>query len=432
MKTTIGRTRHKLLPQATFNARRSRAGLTIAASLSVVTFASFAPTPAMAACVQAGSVVTCSGANSTGFGTGVEINLAVTVQSGASITVPSNVNAIDLGNGNTATNNGAISVGDNAFGMNGTDNNVFTNAGTIAIGSNSVGIFMQGSNNTVSNTGSISGTTATGVGIDVLGAGNTVNNSGSITMSGTGSTGIAGNGIGDTIQNSGTITIGGASGTNGQGVFLMTGNTFTNSGTVNAAGINSVGLSIWDTGNTVTNSGTIIATGINGIAVGLAGASNTIVNSGTIKATANGFSLFSFGTTGNVITNNGTLDGAITVIGNGNSLTNNGLITITDPTTVLFTGNLGFGGAFTQTAQGTLALRVDNAGHRDGLFVNDSAQLGGTLRAVVQAGLYQATTTYAGVVQSAGPVTGQFASVTSSSAFSTRLRPTMPHPSTSP
>ncbi|WP_083636473.1 autotransporter domain-containing protein [Bradyrhizobium sp. AS23.2] len=421
MKTTIGRTRHKLLPRATFDARqslrRSRGGLTIAAS--VVVLASLAPTPAMAACVQAGNVVTCSGASSTGFGTGIETNLAVTVQSGASITVPSNVNAIDLGNGNTATNNGAISVGDNAFGMTGTDNNVFTNTGTIAIGSNAAGMFMQGSNSTVSNTGSISGTTNTGVGIDVLGAGNVVTNSGSITMTGTGSTGIAGNGIGNTIQNSGTITVGSATGTNGQAVFLMTGNSFANSGTVSAAGINSVGVSVWDTGNTVTNSGTIIATGVNGIALGLAGSGNTIVNGGIIKATANGSSLFSFGTTGNVITNNGTLDGAMTVIGTGNSLTNNGLITITDPAMPLSLANIGFGGTFIQNGQGVLALRVDSAGHRDGLYAVDAAQLGGTFRAVVQAGLYQATTTYTNVVQSGGAVTGQFSNVTSSSAFFT-------------
>lgn len=422
MKTTIGRTRNKLLPQATFNTqqplRRPWGGLTIAASLSVVAFATFAPAPAMAACVQAGNVVTCSGASSTGFGTGVETNLAVTVQSGASITVPSNVNAIDLANGNTATNNGAISVGDNALGMRGTDNNVFTNTGTIAVGSNSAAMFMQGSNNAVSNSGSISGTTNTGVGIDVLGANNTVTNSGSITMTGTGSTGIAGNGIGNTILNSGTITIGSATGTNGQGVFLMTSNTFTNSGTISAAGNSSVGLSIWDAGNIVTNSGTIVASGLNGIAVGIVGAGNALVNNGTIKGAGDNQVLFSFGTTGNIIVNNGTIDGTMLVMGNGNSLTNNGLVTIS-AATLLSPGDISFGGTFTQSAQGTLALRVDSAGNRDGLYASDAAQLGGTFRAVVQAGLYQITTTYTNVVQTTGAVTGQFSSVTSSSAFFT-------------
>ena len=86
MKTTIGRTR-RTQSKATSRARRPLAALTVVASLPAVV--SLAPTPAMAACVQAGNVVTCSGATSTGFGTGAETNLAVTVQSGASITVPS-------------------------------------------------------------------------------------------------------------------------------------------------------------------------------------------------------------------------------------------------------------------------------------------------------------------------------------------------------
>ncbi|WGD55896.1 autotransporter domain-containing protein [Bradyrhizobium sp. CB1650] len=415
MKTTNGSTRHKPLHQATFNTRRSWGVLTIAATLSV---AGLVPAPAMAACVQSGNVVTCSGASSTGFGSGIESNLALTVAPGASITVPSNVNAIDLGAGNTAVNNGAISVGDNAAGMQGSgNNNTFTNAGTIAIGSDAAGIFMLGNHNSVSNTGAITGSTLMGVGIDVLGTGNVATNSGTVTLTGTASTGISANATGNTIQNSGTITIGGANGTNGQGVFLLDSNTLINSGTIHAAGDDSVGVNIWGNGNTLTNSGTIVATGAFGLAVGFGGTGNTLVNNGTIKGGPNGYALFSFGTTGNVLTNNGTLDGAMFFIGTGSSLTNNGLVTITDPATALAPGNIGFGGAFIQSGQGTLALRVDSAGHRDGLYAQDQAQLGGTLRAVVQAGLYQPTTIYAGVVQSAGAVTGQFGAVTSSSAF---------------
>ncbi|MEK9285059.1 autotransporter domain-containing protein [Bradyrhizobium sp. ISRA442] len=387
-------------------------------SLSAAAVVALPGGPAAAACVQSGSVVTCSGANSTGFGSGLESNLSLTVVSGASITVPSNVIAIDLGAGNTAVNNGAISVGDNAAGMQGSgNNNTFTNTGTIAIGSNAAGIFMLGNNNKVSNTGAITGSTLMGVGIDVLGTGNAATNSGTITLTGTASTGISANATGNTIQNSGTITIGGGSGTNGQGVFLLDSNTFTNSGTIHAAGDDSVGVSIWGNGNTITNTGTIVATGATGIAVGFGGTGNTVVNNGTIKGGTNGYSLFSFGTTGNSITNNGTLDGAMFFIGTGNSLTNNGLVTISDPATALAPGNIDFGGTFTQSAQGTLALRVDSAGHGDGLYAQDQAKLGGTLRAVVQAGLYQSTTTYTGLVQSPGAVTGQFGAVTSSSAF---------------
>lgn len=427
MKTTFVRTRHTLLPQATFDAGRSLNGiwatswasLAIAASLSVGALGSLAPAPARAACVQAGNDVTCSGATSTGFGSGVENNLAVTVQSGASITVPSNIDAIDLATGNTVINNGAISVGDNAFGMQGTNNNAFTNTGTIAIGSNAIGIFMLGNNNTVSNSGSISGSTDMSVGIDVLGSGNSVTNSGSIILTGTSSTGISANSVGNTILSSGTITIGSASGTNGQGIFLLTSNRFTNSGTINAAGNDSIGVNIWDNGNTVTNPGTILASGPNSLAIGIGGTGNTLVNNGTIRAGANNGVLFSFGTTGNSITNNGTLDGTMFFIGTGNTLTNNGLVTISDPGTTMSAGNIAFGGSFIQSGQGVLALRVDSAGNRDGLYAQDAAQLAGTFRAVVQAGLYQTTTTYTNVVQSAGAVTGQFSNVTSSSAFFT-------------
>ncbi|WP_234678995.1 autotransporter outer membrane beta-barrel domain-containing protein [Bradyrhizobium monzae] len=423
MKTTFGRTRHTLLPQATFDAGRSLKGfwtsLTIAASLTVAALGSLAPAPARAACVQTGNDVTCSGATSTGFGTGTETNLAVTVQPGASITVPSGVIAINLGNGNTATNNGAMSVGDSGVGMTGTDNNAFANNGTIAIGSNSSGMFMLGNNNSVSNSGSISGSKDMSVGIDVLGSGNSVANTGSIVLTGTGSTGISTNGIGNTILNAGTITIGSASGTNGQGIFLLTSNNFTNSGTINAAGNDSIGVSIWDNGNTVTNTGTILASGPNSLAIGIAGAGNTLVNNGTIRAGVNNQLLFSFGTTGNSITNNGTLDGTMFFIGTGNTLTNNGLVTISTPGTTMSAGNISFGGTFIQNGQGVLALRVDGAGNRDGLYAQDAAQLAGTFRAVVQASLYQTTTTYTNVVQSGGAVTGQFSSVTSSSAFFT-------------
>src|SRR5262249_9699250 len=90
--------------------------------------------------------------------------------------------------------------------------------------------------------------------------------------------------------------------------------------------------------------------------------------------------------------------------------------TITDPQTPLFIGDIGISGTFTQTAQGTLALRVDNTGARDGLSA-DNVNLNGTLRAVLQPGLYKSSTTYTGVVESISAISGQFSSVTSSSAF---------------
>jgi uncharacterized protein with beta-barrel porin domain len=368
--------------------------------------------------VQSGNVVTCSGATNTGFGTGAENNLSITVVPNASITIGAAQVAINVASGNTALNNGTIAAGDGGQGMQGVDNNSFTNTGTMTLGSGSTAMFMLGNNNALTNTGTISSNAVNALGFDVLGTGNALTNSGTIILTGTASYGMSANGDGQTIFNSGVITIGSATGTNGAGVFLLDNNSFTNTGTVTAAGPDSVGVSVWGHGNTVINRGTINASGMNGIALGIGDINNQIVNYGTIKGGPAGYSMFSFGTTGTVITNYGTLDGMMMVsgFGAGNTLTNAGLITITDSLTLLATGNIGISGTYTQTAQGTLALRVDNAGARDGLFAGN-VNLNGTLRAVLQPGLYKSSTSYTNVVQSNTAITGQFSSVTSSSAF---------------
>src|SRR4051794_24802610 len=103
--------------------------------------------PAEAACVQSGSTVTCSGASVTGFGTGVENDLTLTVQSSGSITA---VNDINLGTGNAVTNNGALFVV-GGVGIQGVGNNVFTNAGTMTLSANSTGIYAPGNNNIITN-----------------------------------------------------------------------------------------------------------------------------------------------------------------------------------------------------------------------------------------------------------------------------------------
>jgi hypothetical protein len=128
--------------------------------------------PADAACLQSGSTVTCSGASNTGFGTGAENNLTLTVQPDGSITVGHLTVAVDLNDGNTVINNGAISVGTDSKAIQGGANNTFTNNGSMTIGSSSIGIFVTGNNNVVSNTGTISATFGS-IGLDVLGAGST-------------------------------------------------------------------------------------------------------------------------------------------------------------------------------------------------------------------------------------------------------------------
>jgi uncharacterized protein with beta-barrel porin domain len=408
------RTRTAIAPKLPAQLRIGRSFI-IAAPPALSLVAVLAGSPAAAACLQSGNSVTCSGTTNTGFGTGAENNLAVTVQPDASINVGAAQKAINLGNGNTAINNGGIVVGNGGTGMQGLNNNIFTNNGVMTVGAASVGLFAIGNNNVLANTGTINSTGLSSVGIDLLGAGHTVTNSGTISLTGTASYGIAVEGT--TILNSGVITVGGGAGaTNGSGIWLGSNDRLTNTGTVTAAGVNGIGLNIGD-GNTVTNSGLIRATGDSGIGAGFSGANNTVVNNGTISGGSNGTSLFSFGTTFSAVTNNGTLDGQISVWGMGNSLTNAGLITITDPGTVLGALDLSFGGTFTQTAQGTLALRVDNKGLHDGLVADGKANLNGALRAVLQPGLYGSSTTYKDVLVSSTSVAGQFASVTSSSAF---------------
>ena len=413
MKETIGAARMKKveLPKFAARAQIGRSSTTTAAFVLplAAAVAVLAGSPAGAACLQSGSIVTCSGASLVGFGTGVENNLTLTVQSNGSITA---TNPINLGDGNAVTNNGAITVVGGGGGIQGGKNNVFANAGTIALSANAGGMYTSGDNNILTNTGTISSTAPNISAIWVnSGNGNTVTNSGNIILTAAGSFGIEDGGFGSTITNSGTISVSvGAFG--GAGVELGNNGKLTNTGTITTAADFGSGVSM-SGGNTVINSGLIGASGSDATGVWLNGANSTIVNNGTIES--RGYSLRSGGTNGNSITNNGTLDGQISILGTGNNLINGGLITITGPGIALAAGDFSVGGTFTQTAQGTLALRVDNTGLHDSLFASSQAHLNGTLRVVLQSGLYASSTTYTNVLQSGASVTGQFASVTSSS-----------------
>jgi uncharacterized protein with beta-barrel porin domain len=414
MKQINGAARTKKATATEFPAPRIRRSIMGASPLAVsltTAVAVLAGSPAGAACLQSGSIVTCSGTSLVGFGTGAENNLTLTVQPSGSITA---VNPVNLGDGNAVTNNGVITVVGGGGGVQGGNNNVFTNAGTITLSANSIGMYVTGDNNILTNTGTISSTAPTISGIWVnSGNGNTVSNSGNIILTAAGSFGIADEGFASTITNSGTIKVSvGAFG--GDGVELGNNGKLTNTGTIMTAADFGSGVSM-SGGSTVINNGLIGASGSFATGVWLNGPNSTIVNNGTIQSA--GYSLRSVGANGNSITNNGTLDGQISVLGTGNSLINAGLITITDPGIALAAGDLSVGGTFTQTAQGTLALRIDNTGHHDGLYATGQLALNGTLRAVLQPGLYGSSITYTNVVQSGASVTGQFASVTSSLAF---------------
>jgi outer membrane autotransporter protein len=215
-----------------------------------------------------------------------------------------------------------------------------------------------------------------------------------------------------TIVNSGTIK---SVATSGTGMWLDGGATGFNSGTV-ITGPSGTGV-FMGTNNTFTNNGSISG---GQTALALIGSNNTFVNNGTMKGTdAGGASFGSLGTAGNTITNNGTLDGTIILpFGANNLLINNGLVTITNPLTPVGGFNFIFNGTLTQSASGTLALRVTASGAIDN-FTAASMNLNGKLGAVVQPGLYANSTTYKGALAAIDAINGSFATTVALAAGTT-------------
>ncbi|HEX3439442.1 MAG TPA: autotransporter outer membrane beta-barrel domain-containing protein, partial [Pseudolabrys sp.] len=205
-----------------------------------------------------------------------------------------------------------------------------------------------------------------------------------------------------------------------------------NSGSISSMADDATGISV-GANQFVVNSG-VISVGSGGVGVDIAGNGSVLNNYGTIRATSGGNSIEAC-TCGpaNVTFNNmsgGTLDGKITVFGQDNTVNNSGLITITDPSTPIAAQNFnianGNGNAntnpniFSQSASGTLALRMDNGGAVDGLAA-DAVNPGGTLRIVIQPQLYSNTliSTTAAVAANYFPITHSFDTYTSSSPFFT-------------
>ncbi|WP_084788607.1 autotransporter domain-containing protein [Bradyrhizobium sp. Cp5.3] len=373
----------------------------------------WATAPAHAACDQLGTSVICSGAATAGFGDGTQNGYTVTVQPDASIALGAGVNGIWLNQSNTVTNNGTITTGDGSFAIRTEgDGNILTNNGLISLGAQSSAILVNGVGSTVTNNGTISSSYLHTFGLDLSSQGSVVTNTGTIALTGSSSNGINIFGANNTVFNSGTITVGNSASTNDAGVFLFNNNTFTNTGTINALGNNSIGVDVSGDGNTLVNNGVI--RGTSGLSI--VGMNESIVNNGTIAASSAGGSIVALMVQSS-LTNNGTIDGQLFVNDpfNTNTFTNAGLITITDPNTPVGTGHL-FQGTFSQTASGVLALRVNAAGAAD-TFTTTTANLGGTLRAVLQPGTYAPTTSYSGVFSATNPLNGRFDQVTTSSTF---------------
>ncbi len=220
--------------------------------------------------------------NASDPATDVIIDNAGTISSANSLT-------LDLGNVSTisVTNSGTISAVESygVFCM-GCVNLTLTNSGEISANTIAVSARNVTGTNTITNSGTLTATNSTKT-VDLRNAtGVTLENSG--TISATSNAIFADNAFSPTITNSGTITSSAASGisinlSQNDGTNLGTDATITNSGTIEALGTGSDGISIGD--------GTGVYNDV------------TITNSGTIKGLDNSIRIDGSGTTGtNIIT----------------------------------------------------------------------------------------------------------------------------------
>ncbi|UYN94288.1 MAG: autotransporter domain-containing protein [Enhydrobacter sp.] len=317
-----------------------------------------------------------------------------------------------LGSNNALTNSGIISVGQNGIGLLGQgDGNMFFNSGTVTLGEGGIGILQVGDGGTANNSGTINALSDGAQAMLFQGNGATAINSGTINV-GSFALGIGVQGDGATITNFGTLNVA----ADGTGVaFAGINNIVSNQGTINV-GACGVGIDTsLSSDSTIFNSGSILGAGCSATAVAL-GDNDTFSNSGRISAP---FSVVALGSN-TTLTNTGTLDGSLLFDGaGGNTLTNSGLITISSALTAGNGVTHLVDGTFVQGASGVLALRVlpnSGTGNYDVLQVMNSvpgtgvATLGGTLRVVPQPGLFNATTTYPGVLTFASS-NGRFANV---------------------
>jgi uncharacterized protein YhjY with autotransporter beta-barrel domain len=320
--------------------------------------------PAWSACVPNGttvpngSIVNCTGTDTTGVGNGNQNNVTVTVQAGATISAAP---AVSLNTNNSVTNNGTITTsGNSAIFLDGGGNLVINN-GLIKVGQSDTAISSNGTNNNFINNGTITGAAFSGA--YFAGGGN---------------------------------------------------NTEINNGVISLSGFQS--LAFFLQGGSATNNG-IVTLGPGGVGFDVFfGANNLFTNNGIIATGADGISLRARNVGSADITNSGTLDGLILLQGaGGNLVTNGGLITITAQGTPLAAGNYTIQGLFSQTAAGTLGVRINNAGAADSLVVSGGASLGGTVLVTPQQfGHYNATNYN---IVNAGALSGVFAGFTFAAPF---------------
>ncbi len=192
--------------------------------------------------------ITTSGQNARGINSNNSSDVSI-VNDGTIRTSASGATAIWAdGNGNNVTvvNNGSLitfSSGIN-YNVTGTGGAV-TNHGTIQTSGNSAPAVNVGTGVPITNTGTIITNGNFSAGINFFGSGATISNSGTITTNGQASSAIYAN-QNSTITNTGTLRSNGTSAMTAQ---FLSGNVFTNSGSIVSAKFRSISLA--GTGNTI-------------------------------------------------------------------------------------------------------------------------------------------------------------------------------------
>jgi outer membrane autotransporter protein len=213
-------------------------------------------------------------------------------------------------------------------------------------------------------------------------------------------------GIYNPIENTGAVTFGGV---NAAAFSGGVGDDIVNSGSIQVSGNGGLGIR-GETYGVLTNTGTIVATGIAGAAVEMHGLYGTLLNSGTLQTTAVADALRTGADAeGSVIVNTGVIDGRIAAnLGPDKRMENSGWIGYTGTEVVPIVSY--FRGTFVQTAAGTFAPRVTDAGN-DVLRVDGTVRLAGALDANFQTTTTNlpTTTTVLGATEG---ITGTFDSFT--------------------
>ncbi|HEY4171303.1 MAG TPA: autotransporter domain-containing protein, partial [Reyranella sp.] len=245
----------------------------------------------------------------------------------------------------------------------------------------------------------------------------TIQDTGSLIKSGRGTLTLSGNNSysGGTALRGGTLAVGSNTAL-GTGTLTLSGSStlqaatsvsLANAITTNATATVDTGSNTMTLSGPIGGRGALLKTG-DGTLI-LSGTSNyegtTIIGLGTLVV--NGSITGSVAVTGlTTLSGSGTIGGSVSVAGAG------AVATIAPGNSI---GTLTIGGGYSQDATSTYQVEVNNSGLSDKLVITGAATLAGTLAVLAQPGKYQRTSTYT-ILTASGGVTGNFSTLTSSSA----------------